>query len=264
MRLPLTPTVEAPVIRRFVPALVVAACAGMLISCGKPDQAPATSSADAKPAPATSAPAPTSGESRNERTGPGGSGRTTAAARAPKPETPAWNDVTIPAGTSLTVSLVSAIASDTSSTEEEVRAKVAEPITVDGLTVVPKGATVTGVVTDLRRSGRVQGRASLALRFDRLRIADTSYTVEAAPISRTAAATKGEDAKKIGIGAGAGALISAVAGGGKGALVGSMVGAGAGTGVALATRGQEVRLASGTRLTTTLQSPLTVKVPVGG
>ena len=57
-------------------------------------------------------------------------------------------------------------------------------------------------------------------------------------------------------------MIGAIAGGKKGAAIGTAVGAGGGTGVVLATRGEEVRLGAGTPLRTTLQEPLTVRVPV--
>ena len=80
--------------------------------------------------------------------------------------------------------------------------------------------------------------------------------------SRQASATKGEDATKIGIGAGAGAAIGAILGGKKGAAEGAAVGGGAGTGVVLATKGDEVRLASGADVTTRLTAPLTVRVRV--
>ena len=79
-------------------------------------------------------------------------------------------------------------------------------------------------------------------------------------MSRTAAATKGEDATKIGIGAGAGAVIGGPLGGKDGAAKGAAVGGGAGTGVVLATKGREVRLGPGADVTTLLTAPLTVRV----
>ena len=81
-----------------------------------------------------------------------------------------------------------------------------------------------------------------------------------AAIAREAAGTKKKDAAKIGIGAGAGAIIGGIAGGGSGAAIGSVVGGAAGTGVVLGTRGEEVELPSGTTLSTTLTQPLTVRV----
>jgi len=136
------------------------------------------------------------------------------------------------------------------------------PIVVDGEEVVPAGAEVSGVVTEALQSARVKGRARLALRFNSITVDDTPTAIGTAAIARLAPATKKNDAGKIAAGAGAGAIIGAIAGGKKGAVVGTVVGGGAGTGVVLATRGDEVTLAAGTSLTTTLTRPLVVQVPV--
>lgn len=181
------------------------------------------------------------------------------AAVSPKPQ---FQEVIVPAGTAVSLTLQTAVASDTSRVEDTVRAKVAKPIMVGGVAAVPAGAEAVGTVTAAERSGRVKGRASVAMRFDRLTAWDETHEISMARISRQAAATKGEDATKIGIGAGAGALIGAIAGGKKGAAIGGAVGAGGGTGVVMATRGDEVRLPVGTTLRTTLQEPLTVRVPI--
>jgi hypothetical protein len=169
--------------------------------------------------------------------------------------------MTIPAGTAVALILETAVASDSSRVEDHVRARLAKPIVVDGATAVPEGAEVVGSVVQVERSGRVKGRASLALRFHQVKAWDTAYDVETKRISRQAAATKGEDATKIGIGAGAGAVIGAVAGGKKGAAIGSAVGGGAGAGVVMATRGEEVRLGQGAKLETTTVTPLTIRIP---
>lgn len=181
------------------------------------------------------------------------------AAVSPKPQ---FREVIVPAGTAVSLTLDTAVASDTSKVEDTVRAKVAKPIMVGGIAAVPAGAEAVGTVTGAERSGRVKGRASVAMRFDRLTAWDETHEISTARISRQAAATKREDATKIGVGAGAGAVIGAIAGGKKGAAIGGAVGAGGGTGVVMATRGDEVRLPVGTALRTTLQEPLTVRVPV--
>jgi len=56
------------------------------------------------------------------------------------------------------------------------------------------------------------------------------------------------NATKIGGGAGAGALIGALAGGGKGALIGAGAGAAAGTGLAMATGKEQVTVPAETVL----------------
>jgi hypothetical protein len=176
------------------------------------------------------------------------------------PARPAYREVTIPTGTSLPLSLTSSVASDTSAVEDSVTAELTGPIRIDGRDVLPAGTRLTGVVTDVDDSGRVKGRAMVAFRFTSLRTGDTKYDLQSAPLSHQAAATKGEDATKIGIGAGAGAVIGGILGGKKGAAQGAAVGGGAGTGVVLATKGREVRLGPGADVTTQLTAPLTVRV----
>jgi hypothetical protein len=188
-----------------------------------------------------------------------GASAAVAAAPAPPPA-PVYREITVPSGTTLAIELRTEVASDTSAVEDRVRGVLRRAIAVDGVEVVPAGAAISGVVTEVARAGRVKGRARLALRFTSLTIDDAPTTIGSASIAREAAATKKEDAAKIGIGAGAGAVVGAITGGKKGAVVGGAVGAGAGTGVVLATRGDEVTLASGTSLTTTLSRPLVVRV----
>ncbi len=108
----------------------------------------------------------------------------------------------------------------------------------------------------------MKGRASVTIRFNRVVVANTPYVIRTARISREAEATKGEDAKKVGIGAGAGAIIGGIAGGKKGAAIGGAVGAGAGTGTVLATKGDEVTLDAGTTVRTTLEEPVTINAPM--
>ena len=202
--------------------------------------------------------ASTSGESANSPEASKDSALTKAVAKV----IPVYREVTIPAGTTLRLDLASSIASDTSKVEDAVSAKVREAVVIDGKTVVPAGASLAGVVTDVADSGRVKGRARIAYRFHSLTVGDEKYDITTAPTSHVAPATKGEDAKKIGIGAGAGAALGAVLGGGSGAAKGAAIGGGAGTGVVLATKGKEVRLAPGTNVTTKLTAPLTVRVKV--
>ena len=183
-----------------------------------------------------------------------------AAAAPETPPAPAYREVTIPAGTTLRLDLQTAIASDSSRVEDAVRASLRQAVTVDGQPVLPVGTELAGVVTDIDRSGRVKGRAHIAYRFNSLRHDDERYEITTATISHQAEATKGEDAKKIAIGAGAGAALGAILGGGDGAAKGAAIGGAAGTGTVLATRGKEVRLGPGANVTTRLTAPLTVRV----
>ena len=185
-----------------------------------------------------------------------------ARTKAPARAVPVYREVTLPAGTTLRLDLASGIASDSSKVEDAVRATVREALVVEGQTVVPIGAQLAGVVTDVADSGRVKGRARIAYRFDSLTVGDEQYDIATAPTSHLAPATKSEDATKIGIGAGAGAAIGAILGGGSGAAKGAVIGGAAGTGAVLATKGEEVRLGPGANVTTRLTAPVTVRIKI--
>lgn len=145
--------------------------------------------------------------------------------------------VVIPAGTLLTVRTTTAISSDASLPGQGFSASLAEPVVIDGKTVVPRGARTGGVILSIEDGGRVKGVASVSLGLTSLRIGGKQVKVASTVYTKEAAATKKKDAVKVGIGAGIGAAVGAIVGGGKGAAVGAASGAGAGTAVVLATRG---------------------------
>ena len=185
----------------------------------------------------------------------------TAAAVAPASAT-VVRETTLPAGTRLQVVLDTGVGSDTSRAEEAVQGHLASPVVVHGDTVLAQGTRVGGVVTSAERSGKVKGRAHIAVRFDTItpRGDDERYRIRTAAIQRTAASTKKKDAVKVGGGAAGGAIIGAIVGGKKGAAIGTAVGGGAGTAAVLATRGDEVHLPKGSPLTLRLSEPVTIRI----
>jgi hypothetical protein len=188
-----------------------------------------------------------------------------AAASSSNAAAPAFREVTLPAGTRLPIVLDTPVASDTSRVEQSVRAHIARPVVLNGMTVLPAGSPVSGVVTSAVRSGKVKGRAHVAVRFDSVtRRGDSErYRIAASQFARTAPATKKEDTLKVVAPAAGGAVIGRIAGGRKGAAIGTAVGAGAGGAVVASTRGKEVRLVKGSLVTVRLSAPLTVRVPKG-
>src|SRR5688500_11216137 len=131
----------------------------------------------------------------------GGEGAPAASAPA-TPPLPVVREFTVPDGTSLRLDLVTPLDSDWSRVEEPVRGSAREAVTLAGKTVRPVGTEVTGTVTEAEGSGRVKGRARIGFRFNTLRSGNERYEIQTAPIAIEAEATKKEDAKKIGIGAG--------------------------------------------------------------
>ena len=170
-------------------------------------------------------------------------------------------EVTVPQGTVIPLELETPLSSETTQLEAPVRARVRQAVVVEGVVAIPIGTTLSGVVTQVERAGRVQGRAQLAFVFNRLQADNVREDVNTAPLTYVAESTKGEDATKIGVGAIGGAIVGGILGGGSGAAKGAAIGGAAGTGVVLATRGEQVNLAKGTALAASLASPLTVRVP---
>jgi hypothetical protein len=174
-------------------------------------------------------------------------------------ETPALNSKPAPeprilaAGTTLPLVLETSVASNTSQVEDRVVATLAEDVSVDSRLILAAGTEVVGYVTAAKQSGRVKGRARLAMEFDEVRDGGIRYRIETIPIDITADSSKGKDAKIAGGAAAAGALIGAIAGGGKGALKGGAIGGAAGGAAVLATRGKEVVLEAGTALEVTVK-----------
>jgi hypothetical protein len=189
-------------------------------------------------------------------TAPSGTAAEPKPAEAPEP---AFRELTIPAGTSLSVTMLTTVTSNGSKPEDRIKGSIAKPVTVSGTTALPVGTQLTGSVMQANESGRVKGRASVEFRFDHMVVNGESMRVETAAVTREAAADTKSDVKKGGLGAGAGAIVGGIIGGGKGAAIGAVAG---GAGTVLATKGNEVEVPSGTVVSVLLQDPVTVTVPI--
>ncbi len=168
--------------------------------------------------------------------------------------------VTIPAGTRFAGSLSETVSTKSTPAGERIRVRLTEPVVINKATVVPAGSNLVGTVAESKRSGRIKGRAQMTLRFTKLETPTGNYDIAASPIHREAKGTKKRDAAIIGIGAGVGSVIGALAGGGKGAAIGAGAGGGAGTGIVLATRGKETGFSQGESLAVRLVEPVRVEV----
>ena len=179
---------------------------------------------------------------------------------AAAPRAPVVREVTVPAGTPLPLELTTALSTETATVEMPVTARLRQAITIDGATALPAGTVLHGEVVDVARAGRVQGRARLAVRFTEATVNGQREALRTNPVTFEGEQTKGEDATKIGAGAGIGAVIGGIVGGGDGAAKGAAIGGAAGTGAVLATRGREVQLAAGTDINVTTASAVDIRV----
>jgi hypothetical protein len=244
---------------RRLTLITMAATLMWVSSCSKKTETPAeTSSAQpaaqptsepapqpaAQPAtapPAASQPAQQAAAPQTPAAQPSPAPAETAEARKPAPPPPPPpkpKTFTIPPGTTVSVRTTSTLSTKTNQQGEGFSASLASPLVVHGVTIARRGAPVSGTIVTADPGGRVKGRASMALAVSSVQTVDgQSLQLPTTPWSVEAKSTKKKDAMKVGIGAGAGAIIGAIAGGGKGAAIGSAVGGGAGAGTVMATRG---------------------------
>jgi hypothetical protein len=170
-------------------------------------------------------------------------------------------ELTLPAGTVIPVRTTTELSTKTLSNGSVFDAVLEKGIMVDGTLVAPQGAHVTGVVVLSDPGGKVKGVASLEVTIRQIAgERDQTIRVKANSFSTAAETSKGRDAKRTGVMAGAGALVGAIAGGGKGAAIGAGVGAATGVGTNMATRGKDAVIPAETLIEFTLAAPSTVVV----
>lgn len=134
----------------------------------------------------------------------------------------------IPAGTTVTVSLGSALGSKLSQSGQTFNGSVAKEVLVGSTVAIPKGAEVSGTVTDAKALGKFAGGAVLQVRLDSITLHGSEVAVQSDPRTFNAKGKGKRTAVATGGGAALGGIIGALAGGGKGAAIGLAAGAGAG------------------------------------
>lgn len=242
------------------PATAEPAAGSSATSAPVPEQ-PAAAPAAAAPS-QTAAPKPAAPNRPAATTAPAPN---TAAAPVPAPAqsvnrpAPAPAEIVrVPAGTTLSVAMIDAIGTDTNKAGDTFMASIAEPVVVNGKTVLAKGTKVQGRIETLDEPGRVKGKAAISLVLTQVLGKEKAISIVTQPYSAVAEAETKKDALKVGGGAALGALVGAVAGGKKGAAVGAAVGGGAGTTAVLATKGNQLRLESESRVDFVLKNEVDV------
>jgi hypothetical protein len=175
----------------------------------------------------------------------------------------------IPKGAHVLLRMINSVNTRTAQEGDYVYLQTATPIVVGERIVVPTGSYVQGLVTLARPSGRVRGRAQLALPAGRTlkfspRLAgvdagDTGQKVDHTENLVKQAPEKAHDAGTIAVYAGTGAAIGALADHAwKGAGIGAGIGSAVGLATALASRGHEVDLRQGSTLDVVFDRPVVI------
>jgi hypothetical protein len=166
------------------------------------------------------------------------------------------NQHEIPVATEFDVRLQTPLSSATSQVEDRFEATTAVDLKdSDGRVLVPAGSIMRGVVSSVNKAGRIERKGSLQVAFDRITVDGRSYPIRATVTQAIESEGIKGEVGKIGIGAGAGAILGAILGGGKGALAGILIGGG---GTIAATEGKDVELPAGTVLRVRLDTPITL------
>jgi len=176
------------------------------------------------------------------------------------PSAPRIKAYTIPASTAVEVRLNDSISSGMATVGTPFQGTLAAPIVWKGsIVVAPEGSTVEGQVVSADKGGRLHHPAELSLALTSITPTGGSrVAISTSTWSKKANNYKKRDAEMIGGGAGAGALIGALAGKGKGALIGGLVGAGAGTAGAAFTGTKQIVLGTESRVRFVLSQPVTI------
>lgn len=178
----------------------------------------------------------------------------------------------VPAGTRVPVVLKNAISTKSARVGDSVYAQTSFPIAVNNRMVIPAGTYVQGRIAEVKRAGRVKGRAEVLFHFTSM-VFPSGYTVSLpGSVDSSGSDTsrvkdkegtiehegeKGKDAGTVAKTAGEGAAIGSIADRSvKGAAIGGGLGAATGLAIGMLTRGSDIRLEPGTTVEMTLQRDL--------
>lgn len=182
--------------------------------------------------------------------------KTTTRKPALKSRTTATDTTIIAAGTELKIRLNDELSSKSSRVGDKFTATVLNPSRYEE-------ATVRGHISSIRKSGKVNGRTTMNLAFDRIELREGRSGVMRGQLIRVyggdsdqvdeegqvRSGSRGKQTlKRSGIGAAAGAILGGIIGGGKGAAIGLILGGAGGAGSLYVEGSKELKLDPGTEM----------------
>jgi len=196
------------------------------------------------------------------------------------PSAPTESTVTVPADTTIPLTLMNTINSRTTRPGQPIYCETIFPITLGNRIVIPKGSSVKGSVTQVVRPGRVKGKGQIGIRFETLVLPNgTTHSLRATlsgfggtgkegfkpnESQIEGASSTGEKAGKVAETTITGAELGTIVGAAerspvKGLGVGSLAGAAGGLVWVFASRGKQIVLPSGTSFELQLSVPITFR-----
>ncbi len=181
----------------------------------------------------------------------------------PPPAAPAFRNVTLPVGTTLSVRLTQTLDSATTQPGDPFAGTLASDVLVDGLVAFRAGTTVSGKVDVVHEAAHFKGSALLTISLVSVNHRGDPVRVSTDPFTKEGTGRGKNTAEKVGGGAAVGAILGGILGGGRGAAIGAATGGGVGAGAQGITRGQQVQIPSETLVSFRLSSPLDVRAATG-
>jgi hypothetical protein len=135
---------------------------------------------------------------------------------------------------------------------------VVRDVYAGGVLAIPRGATIRGEVTDVKKAGALGGSPQLGLKVNALELGGTSYALDSDPYEVKGPSKTGHTVGNAIGGALFGALLGGAVGGGGGAAIGAAAGGVGGTAASAATPGPRVWIPAEAVMDFHLNAPVTV------
>ncbi|MCB2229850.1 hypothetical protein KQH82_03975 [bacterium] len=167
--------------------------------------------------------------------------------------------VMMPESTAIAVTLVDSIDTDVHISGTEFRAKLSEPIVVDGHTLFPYGAEAKGELNKVVESGRLTTPAELNFSLTAIQDAGGRWVdVETDTIMEKKASHTDREVAMIGGGAIVGGIIGKVVNKKGSTEIGAVAGAAAGTGLSAATGKRDIFYGAGSEIVFFTSNPMKI------
>lgn len=165
---------------------------------------------------------------------------------------------TLAQGTVLQLRTVDNVDSKRATPGTNVDFMVIRDVAVNGYLAIPRGATIHGVVTDVKQSGQLSGSAELGLKLVSLDLGGRQYPLDSDIFRVKSPSKTGRTVGNAIGGALLGAIIGGAAGGGGGAAIGAAAGGTVGTAASAATPNPRAWIPAEALVVFHLNTPLTV------